>query len=146
VEEPVGCPGLLEGLTGLREAIERGKLPMKDRLARRAIEEVQAISNGSLDELQGKAKELEEKRHAFADSDVYAKSAKLQEELNEAEKNLDYHRNDMLRIRDDIKREIARAKDFKVRIESEILESFEEKVMLQMEISLEPLLDKTNVA
>ena len=52
----------------------------------------------------------------------------------------------MLRIRDDIEREIARAKDFKVRIESEILESFEEKVKLQMEISLEPLLEKTNVA
>jgi hypothetical protein len=146
VEEPIGYPGLLEGLTGLREAIERGKLPMKDRLARRAIEEVQAISNGSLDELQGKAKELEEKRHAFADSDVYAKSAKLQEELNEAKKNLEYHRSDMLRIRDDIEREIARAKDFKERIESEILESFEEKVKLQMEISLEPLLEKTNVA
>jgi hypothetical protein len=145
VEEPIGYPGLLEGLTGLREAIENGKLPMKDRLARRAIEEVEAISNGSLGELQEKAKELEEKRHAFADSDVYAKSAKLQEELNEAERNLEYHRNDMLRIRDDISREIARAKDFKVRIESEILESFEEKVNLQMEISLEPLLEKTNV-
>ncbi|MHA2210064.1 MAG: hypothetical protein ACXABV_12945 [Candidatus Thorarchaeota archaeon] len=145
-EEPLGYPALLEGLTGLKEAIERGRLPMKDRLARRAIEEIQAISNGSLDELQGKAQELEEKRHAFADSDVYAKSAKLQEELNEAEKNLEYHRSDMLRIRDDIKREIARAKDFKVRIESEILESFEEKVKLQMEISLEPLLEKTSIA
>jgi hypothetical protein len=146
VEEPNGYPGLLEGLAGLREAIENGKLPMKDRLARRAIEEVEAISNGSLDELQMKAKELEEKRHAFADSDVYAKSAKLQEELNEAERNLEYHRNDMRRIRDDITREIDRAEDFKVRIESEILESFEEKVKLQMEISLEPLLEKTRVA
>jgi hypothetical protein len=146
VEEPNGYPGLLEGLAGLREAIENGKLPMKDRLARRAIEEVEAISNGSLDELQEKAKELEEKRHAFADSDVYAKSAKLQEELNEAERNLEYHRNDMRRIRDDITREIDRAEDFKVRIESEILESFEEKVKLQMEISLEPLLEKTRVA
>ncbi|MFX1261633.1 MAG: hypothetical protein ACFFAZ_06065 [Promethearchaeota archaeon] len=146
VEEPIGYPGLLEGLAGLRKAIENGKLPMKDRLARRAIEEVEAISNGSLGEIQEKAKELEEKRHAFADSDVYAKSAKLQEELNEAERNLEYHRNDMLRIRDDISREISRAKDFKVRIESEILESFEEKVNLQMEISLEPLLERTNVA
>ncbi|MFX1330325.1 MAG: hypothetical protein ACFE9W_02105 [Promethearchaeota archaeon] len=146
VEEPIGYPGLLEGLAGLRKAIENGKLPMKDRLARRAIEEVEAISNGSLGEIQEKAKELEEKRHAFADSDVYAKSAKLHEELNEAERNLEYHRNDMLRIRDDISREISRAKDFKVRIESEILESFEEKVNLQMEISLEPLLERTNVA
>ncbi|MFX0053790.1 MAG: hypothetical protein ACFFAD_02560 [Candidatus Hermodarchaeota archaeon] len=146
VEEPIGYPGLLEGLAGLRQAIENGKLPMKDRLARRAIEEVQAISSGSLGELQEKAKELEEKRHAFADSDIYAKSAKLQEELNEAERNLEYHRSDMLRIRDDITREIDRAKDFKVRIESEILESFDEKVKLQMEISLEPLLEKTNIA
>ncbi|MFW9966060.1 MAG: hypothetical protein ACFFEA_02825 [Candidatus Thorarchaeota archaeon] len=143
--ESLGYPALLEGLAGLKEAIERDKIPMKDRLARRAIEEIQSISNGSLTKLQEKAKELEEKRHAFADSDVYAKSAKLQDELNEAEKNLEYHRNDMLRIRDDIKRELARAKDFKMRIESEILESFEEKVNLQMEISLEPLLDRTNV-
>ncbi len=143
--ESLGYPALLEGLAGLKEAIERDKLPMKDRLARRAIEEIQSISDGSLSKLQEKAKELEEKRHAFADSDVYAKSAKLQDELNEAEKNLEYHRNDMLRIRDDIKRELTRAKDFKVRIESEILESFEEKVNLQMEISLEPLLDKTNI-
>jgi hypothetical protein len=143
--ESLGYPALLEGLAGLKEAIERDKLPMKDRLARRAIEEIQSISDGSLSKLQEKAKELEEKRHAFADSDVYAKSAKLQDELNEAEKNLEYHRNDMLRIRDDIKRELTRAKDFKVRIESEILESFEEKVNLQMEIALEPLLDKTNI-
>jgi hypothetical protein len=143
--ESLGYPALLEGLAGLKEAIERDKLPMKDRLARRAIEEIQSISDGSLSKLQEKAKELEEKRHAFADSDVYAKSAKLQDELNEAEKNLEYHRNDMLRIRDDIKRELTRAKDFKVRIESEILESFEEKVSLQMEIALEPLLDKTNI-
>ncbi len=143
--ESLGYPALMEGLAGLKEAIERDKLPMKDRLARRAIEEIQSISDGSLSKLQEKAKELEEKRHAFADSDVYAKSAKLQDELNEAEKNLEYHRNDMLRIRDDIKRELTRAKDFKVRIESEILESFEEKVNLQMEISLEPLLDKTNI-
>ncbi|MHA2141127.1 MAG: hypothetical protein ACXADC_03885 [Candidatus Thorarchaeota archaeon] len=145
VAEPIGYPGLLEGLAGLKEAIERGKLPLKDRLARRAIEEVQSISNGSLRELQEKAKDLEEKRHAFAGSDVYAQSAKLQGELNEAEKNLEYHRSDMLRIRDDITREVARAKEFKVRIESEILESFEEKVKLQLEISLEPLLDKCNV-
>jgi hypothetical protein len=145
VEERDGYPGLLEGLNGLMEAIERGKLPMKDRLARRAIEEVQAISNGSLKELQEKAKDLEEKRHAFADSDVYAESAKLQGELNEAEKNLEYHRSDMLRIRDDITREVARAKEFRVRIESEILESFEEKVKLRLEISLEPLLEKCKV-
>jgi hypothetical protein len=146
VEEPLGYPSLLEGLAGLREAIEKDRLPLKDRLARRAIEEIQAISGGSLSELQEKAKELEEKRVAFADSDVYAESARLKEELDEAERNLEYHSNDMLRIRDDIEREIARAKDFKERIESEILESFEEKVKLQMEIALEPLLEKTNVA
>ncbi|MFQ5832319.1 MAG: hypothetical protein ACE5H4_06440 [Candidatus Thorarchaeota archaeon] len=142
VEEPDGHPGLLEGLGGLREAIETGKLSLKDRLGRRAIEEVNAISSGSLQELQQKAKELEEKRRKYAGSDVYAESDRLQGELEEAQKNLDYHRSDMLRIRDDIERELARVRDHKDRIESEILESFEEKVTLELEISLEPLLEK----
>ncbi len=140
VEEPDGHPGLLEGLEGLKEAIETGKLSLKDRLGRRAIEEVNAIGNGSLQELQQKAKELEEKRRKFAGSDVYAESDRLKNELEEARKNLEYHRNDMLRIRDDIERELARVKDHKDRVESEILESFEEKVSLELEISLEPLL------
>jgi hypothetical protein len=142
VDEPVDYPGLLEGLNGLKEAIQTGKLSLKDRLGRRAIEEVELISNGSLRELQQKAKEVEEKRLTYAGSDVYAESARLQSELEEAEKNLEYHRSDMLRIRDDISREISRVEEYKERIESEILESFEEKVTLQLEIKLEPLLKK----
>ncbi|MFW9800237.1 MAG: hypothetical protein ACFFD9_07370 [Candidatus Thorarchaeota archaeon] len=142
VEEPVGHPGLLEGLKGLKEAIETRKLSLKDRLGRRAIEEVNAIRSGSLQELQQKAKELEEKRRKYAGSDVYAESDRLKGELEEAQKNLDYHRSDMLRIRDDIERELDRVKDHKDRIESEILDSFEEKVILELEISLEPLLEK----
>ncbi|MHA2600657.1 MAG: hypothetical protein AM324_000820 [Candidatus Thorarchaeota archaeon SMTZ1-83] len=142
VEEPDDYPGLLEGLNGLKEAIQTGKLSLKDRLGRRAIEEVEQISSGSLRELQQKAKEVEEKRLAYAGSDVYAESARLQNNLEEAEKNLEYHRSDMLRIRDDISRELSRIEEHKERIESEILESFEEKVTLQLEIRLEPLLKK----
>ncbi|MFX1415592.1 MAG: hypothetical protein ACFFC0_02220 [Promethearchaeota archaeon] len=142
VEEPDYYPGLLEGLNGLKEAIQTGKLSLKDRLGRRAIEEVESISNGSLRELQQKAKEVEEKRLSYAGSDVYAESARLQNDLEEAEKNLEYHRNDMLRIRDDISREVSRVEEHKERIESEILESFDERVTLQLEIKLEPLLEK----
>lgn len=142
VEEPDDYPGLLEGLNGLREAIQTGKLSLKDRLGRRAIEEVELISNGSLRELQQKAKEVEEKRLSYAGSDVYAESDRLQNSLEEAEKNLEYHRSDMLRIRDDISREVSRVEDHKERIEAEILESFEEKATLQLEIKLEPLLKK----
>lgn len=140
VEENDGYPGLLEGLSGLKEAIKTGKLPLKDRLARRAIEEIDTISGGSLQKLQQQAKGIEDRRHKFAGSDLYVKNEKLQENLNEAGKNLEYHKNDLLRIRDDIEREVARAKDFKERIESEILDSFKEKVKLELEISLEPLL------
>ncbi|MFX0107520.1 MAG: hypothetical protein ACFE7R_04485 [Candidatus Hodarchaeota archaeon] len=146
VEEPDGYPGLKEGLAGLKEAIEKKKLPLKDRLARRAIEEVDDIHNGTLMDLQEKAKSVESKRLNFAGSDVYQESARLSSELDEAQKNLDYHKSDMMRIHDDIMREVARTKDYKERIEAEILESFEEKVILQLEISLEPLLEKCRVA
>jgi hypothetical protein len=145
VAEPDGYPGLIEGLNGLKTAIEQGKLPLKDRLARRAIEEVNSISGGSLSDLQVRAKEIEEKRHTFAGSDVYAENARLESELDEAHKNLEYHKNDLLRIRDDISREVERAKDFKDRIEAEIYESFEEKVILKLEVSLEPLLAKCEI-
>ncbi|MFX1369866.1 MAG: hypothetical protein ACFFAY_14820 [Promethearchaeota archaeon] len=145
VAEPDGYPGLIEGLNGLKTAIDQGKLPLKDRLARRAIEEADLIRKGSLTELQTKAKQIEEKRHTFAGSDVYAENERLVSNLEEAHKNLEYHKNDLLRIRDDISREVERAKDFKVRIESEILESFEEKVILQLEVSLEPLLAKCEI-
>lgn len=138
-EEPVGYPGLIEGLEGLQEAIKTKKLPLKDRLARRAIEEVTAIRKGGLQDLQNQAMEIEEKKHTYAGSDVYTKSAELQAKLSEAKKNLDYHKNDLLRIRDDLERQIGKVEEFKVRIESEILESFTEKVTIQLEVSLEPL-------
>ncbi|MGY5853386.1 MAG: hypothetical protein RTU92_07480, partial [Candidatus Thorarchaeota archaeon] len=65
--------------------------------------------------------------------------------LREAEKNLEYHSNDMLRIRDDIQRQLERVKDHRERIEAEILETFEEKIKLQLDISLEPLLELCKV-
>ncbi len=144
-EESEGYPGLNEGLTGLREAIERGKLPLKDRLARRAIEEVEAIQNGGLQKLQNQAKEVENKRHTYAGSDVYAKNENLQNAVNEAKKNLEYHHNDMLRIRDEITKQIDKVKEFKNRIETEILSAFNEKVTIQIEVSLEPLLDMCQI-
>ena len=139
-EEPDGYPGLIEGLNGLEEAIETKKLKLKDRLARRAIEEVEVIKNGGLQELQKQAHEIEEKRRTYAGSDVYTKSEELHANLSEAKKNLDYHKNDLLRIRDDLKRQIGKVNEFKVRIESEILESFSEKVTIQVDVSLEPLI------
>jgi hypothetical protein len=144
-EESEGYPGLLEGLTGLQKAIENGMLPLKDRLARRAIEEVEAIRNGGLQKLQDQAKEIENKRKIYAGSDVYSQSETLQSALNEAAKNLEYHSNDLLRIRDDITRQIAKVKEFKNRIESEILDAFSEKVNIDVEVSLEPLLDLCNI-
>jgi len=138
--EADGYPGLIEGLTGLQQAIESNKLSLKDRLGRRAIEEITTIRNGSLQKLQQQAKEIEEKRHTYAGSDVYKKSAELEANLTEAKKNLEYHKNDLLRIRDDIQRQISKAEEFRERIESEILESFNEKVTIQLEVSLEPLI------
>jgi hypothetical protein len=71
---------------------------------------------------------------------VYSKNEALQDALNEAIKNLEYHKNDLLRIRDDITRQIGKVKEFKERIEKEIRDAFEEKVSIQVEVSLEPLL------
>jgi hypothetical protein len=139
-KEVEGYPGLLEGLKGVQEAIEASKLDLKDRLGRRAIEEIESISKGGLQELQNQAKGIEEKRHTYAGSDVYTKSEALQTALTEAQKNLEYHKNDLLRIRDDLERQIAKVKEFKARIESEILEAFGEKVTIELEVSLEPLL------
>ena len=140
-EESEGYPGLLEGLTGLQEAIETKRLPLKDRLARRAIEEVESIRKGGLQKLQDQAKEIENKRDTYAGSDVYAQNEAFQSALNEATKNLEYHSNDLLRIRDDITRQIDKVKEFKGRVETEIFDAFSEKVTVQVEVSLEPLLD-----
>ncbi|MGY5854129.1 MAG: hypothetical protein RTU92_11220, partial [Candidatus Thorarchaeota archaeon] len=41
--ESDGYPGLISGLDGLKEAIETRKLSLKDRLARRALEEIKAM-------------------------------------------------------------------------------------------------------
>ncbi len=138
-EEREGYPGLLEGLKGLQEAIETKKLSLKDRLARRAIEEVKVIQNGGLQDLQNQAKDIEDKRHTYAGSDVYRQSEELEASLSEAKKNLDYHKNDLRRIGDDLQRQIGKVDEFKIRIETEILESFTAKVSIQLEVSLEPL-------
>lgn len=140
VEEPVGYPGLLEGLSGLQQAIGAGKLSLKDRLARRAIEEIEALKTGELQQLQNQAKDIEEKKHTYAGSDVYKKSEQLSNSLNEAKKNFEYHKNDLLRIRDDLTRQIAKVAEFKSRIEKEIFESFQEKVTIELEVSLDPLI------
>lgn len=143
IAEPDGTPGLIEGLEGLQKALDTGKLKLKDRLARRASEEIEAIKNGSLSDLQLQAKELDEKRRTYAGSDVYKKSAVLIERLNEASKNLEYHTNDLLKVGADIKKQIARVEEFRTRIESEILESFEKKITIKIdELGLEPLLTR----
>jgi len=141
IAEPEGTPGLVEGLEGLQKALDTGKLKLKDRLARRAFEEIEAIKNGAMSDLQLQAKELDKKRRTFAGSDVYKKSAVLAERLNEASRNLEYHTNDLLKVGDDVRKQIARVEEFKTRIESEILEFFEEKITIKIEkLGLEPLL------
>ncbi len=143
VEEPDGLPALMEGLTGLQKAIESGRLKLKDRLARRTIEEIEAIRNGALDELQAMAKDVISKRKNFAGSDVYARHEELSEQLEEARKNLEYHKNDLLRIRDEINKRIEKVEEFKQRIESEIRDSFEESIKIKIEdLGLKPLLAK----
>ena len=133
IAELDGTPNLIEGLEGLQKSLDTGKLKLKNRLMRRASEEIKAIKNGSMNDLQQQAKELDEKRRTFAGSDVYEKSAVLTKRLNEASKNLKYHTNDLLKVGDDIKRQIARIEEFKIRIESEILESFGEKITIKID-------------
>ncbi|MHA1959377.1 MAG: hypothetical protein ACW99U_04060 [Candidatus Thorarchaeota archaeon] len=143
VEEPDGTPGLLEGLGGMQKAIESGKLKLKDRVARRAIEEIDAIRNGALSELQQSAKDIVETRRTYAGSEVYSQSEELALRLEEARKNLEYHQNDLLRTGDEIRRQIDKVEEFRGRIESEILDTFEEKVIIQIDdLGLEPLLAK----
>ncbi len=145
VEEPDGYPGLIEGLEGLREAIEKGTIPLKDRLARRAIEEVERIKNGSLQEIQEEAKAIEAKRHQFAGSDIYRKAEELSLEFEEARKNLEYHQNDLIRLRDEIQRQLDKIQEFKERIESEISETFGESITIDIGETLEPLLAKCDI-
>ncbi len=146
VQEPDGYPSLVEGLEGLEKAIASGSMKLKDRLARRSIEEIEIIKNGSLKELQAKAKDIEEKRTKYAGSDVYAKNKNLSEALEEAKKNLEYHKNDLLRVGDDIKREIEKFDDFKNRVESEINDAFDEKIAIEVEqLKLVPLLEKCRI-
>ncbi|UCE09597.1 MAG: hypothetical protein JSW61_11575 [Candidatus Thorarchaeota archaeon] len=147
VEEPDGTPGLLEGLGGMQKAIEGGQLKLKDRLARRAIEEIEEIRNGALSELQRTAKDIVQKRRTYAGSEVYKQSEEMTSRLDEATKNLEYHRNDLLRTGDEIQRQIDKVEEFRERIESEILEAFGEKVMIQIDdLGLEPLLAKCTVS
>lgn len=143
--EPDGYPGLVEGLDGLRQALEGGKLALKDRLERRAIEEIEGIKKGSLRDLQNQAKAIDEKRRRFAGSEVYERNAELASRLEEASKNLEYHKNDLLRIRDDIVKQLEKIKDSKTRIESDLLTSFSESVVIDVGITLEPLLEKCKI-
>lgn len=144
--ESEGYPALVEGLEGLQKAIENNSLKIKDRLARRSIEEIEVIQNGSLIGLQKQAFAIEEKRTKYAGSDVYAKNQELANALDEATKNLDYHRNDLLKIGDDIRREIAKFEDFKSRVATEILEAFGESIEIKVEtLGLEPLLEKCKI-
>lgn len=146
VQEPEGYPALVEGLDGLVKAIESGSLKLKDRLARRSIEEIEIIKNGSLRDLQMKAKDIDNKRTQYAGSDVYAKNKSLETALEEAKKNYEYHRNDLLRVGDDIRREIEKFEDFKTRVETEINQAFDEKIGIEVEeLKLIPLLEKCKI-
>jgi hypothetical protein len=140
--EPDGYPALVEGLEGLRQALEEGKLALKDRLERRAIEEIEEIKNGSLRDLQNQAKTVDEKRHAFAGSELYERNAELASNLEEARKNLEYHKNDLLKIKDEITKQLEKIKESKSRIESDLLSAFSETVVIDLGTTLEPLLQK----
>ncbi len=144
-EEPDGYPGLIEGLEALEEAIGKGALPLKDRLARRAVEEIELIKKGALRELQEKAKSVEERKRQFAGSEIYARAAELEARFEEARKNLEYHKNDLRRIADEIRRQLEKMEEFRKRIEQEIKEAFGETVHIKIEETLEPLLAKCNV-
>jgi hypothetical protein len=140
--EPDGYPAFVEGLEGIEKAIENGSINLKDRLGRRSVEEIDAIRNGSLLEFQQKAKEIEQKRVQYAGSDVYAKNNELAGLLDEAQRNLEYHRNDLLKIGDDLKREIEKFEDFKSRVESEINDALDEQIAIKADtLALVPLLE-----
>lgn len=147
VQEADGYPNFLEGLAGLEKSIRQGSLKIKERLARRSIEEIELIKNGSLKKLQEKAKAIEDMRTKYAGSDIYAKDKILANTLEEATKNLEYHQNDLLKISDDIRRQIEKVAEFRVRIEAEIKKTFKEKIVIQIgDLKLEPLLEKCKVS
>ncbi|MEM2142251.1 MAG: hypothetical protein QXS20_00170 [Candidatus Thorarchaeota archaeon] len=138
-----GYPALCEGLGAVKESVLKGTLPLKDRrLERRTVEEIDEIRAGSLRSLQMEARALDERRRAFAGSEVYAAVAKLEGRYEEAKKNLEYHTNDLLRVKDEIRRQLDKLKEFKAAIESDILKFFKEQVTIEMGETLEPLLDK----
>lgn len=140
--ESDGYPAFIEGLEGIEEAIENDSMSLKDRLGRRSVEEIDLIRNGSLLEFQQKAKEIEEKRVQYAGSDVYTKNNELAGLLDEAQKNLEYHKNDLLKIGDDLRREIDKFEEFKSRVESEINEALDEEIAIQADtLALVPLLE-----
>ena len=67
--------------------------------------------------------------------------------LKEAAKNLEYHQNDLLKIGDDIRRQIEKVEEFRERIEVEIKTAFKENAIIQIgDLHLEPLLEKCKVS
>ncbi len=140
--EPDGYPALIEGLMALRTAIERDLLSLKDRrLERRAIEEIDELRNGALRELQQTAKSIDERRRMFAGSEIYQEATRLETLFKEASKNLEYHTNDLLRIGDEIRRQLDKITEFRTKIESEIEQAFHERVTIDLGVTLEPLLE-----
>ena len=97
--------------------------------------------------LQEKAKSIEEMRTKYAGSDIYETNKTLANALQESTKNLEYHQNDLLKIGDDIRRQIEKVEEFRERIEAEITKAFSEKVIIQIDdLNLEPLLVKCKIS
>ncbi len=128
-EDDDGYPSLKAALRGLVDTINAGNLSLKDRLQRRAIEESEKILNGSLLKIQKKAKELlSQKNQILTNSDVYSKLKLLEDNLEEAKRNLEYHQNVLLKAEDDLKSHHEKIREYKSKIESEIYEMIEESV------------------
>ncbi len=128
-EDDDGYPSLKAALRGLIETINAGNLSLKDRLQRRAIEESEKIINGSLLKIQKKAKELiSRKNELLQNSNVYTRLKELEDALEEAKRNLEYHQNVLLKSQDDLKKHHEKIHEYKLKIESEIQERIEESV------------------
>ncbi len=128
-EDDDGYPSLKAALRGLVDTINAGNLSLKDRLQRRAIEESEKILNGSLLKIQKKAKQLlSQKNEILTNSDVYSKLKLLEDNLEEAKRNLEYHQNVLLKAEDDLKNHHEKIREYKSKIESEIYEMIEESV------------------